>query len=138
MSAAYDFVFTSGGIGPTHDDLTIDGIAKAFGRAIQVSDSIAARIERAQGGKPNESQLKMARIPEGAQLVDAATSGFPVVIVENVSRLPGHSRAAAQEVRIDSRALPRRARAAPAGLREAAGERHRRPAERSCSASSRS
>jgi molybdenum cofactor synthesis domain-containing protein len=89
MSAAYDFVFTSGGIGPTHDDLTIDGIAKAFGRAIQVSDSIAARIERAQGGKPNESQLKMARIPEGAQLVDAADFWFPVVIVENVHIFPG-------------------------------------------------
>jgi molybdenum cofactor synthesis domain-containing protein len=89
LSAAYDLVFTSGGIGPTHDDLTIDGIAKAFGRAIQVSESIAARIERAQGKKPNESQLKMARIPEGAQLVDAADFWFPVVIVENVHIFPG-------------------------------------------------
>ena len=89
MSAAYDFVFTSGGIGPTHDDLTIDGIAKAFGRSIQLSDSIAARIERAQKEKPNESQLKMARIPEGAQLVDAADFWFPVVIVENVHIFPG-------------------------------------------------
>jgi molybdenum cofactor synthesis domain-containing protein len=89
MSAAYDFVFTSGGIGPTHDDLTIDGIAKAFGRSIQLSDSIAARIERAQRKKPNQSQLKMARIPEGAQLVDAADFWFPVVIVENVHIFPG-------------------------------------------------
>ena len=89
LSAAYDFVFTSGGIGPTHDDLTIDGIAQAFGRSIQLSDSIAARIERAQKGKPNQSQLKMARIPEGAQLVDAADFWFPVVIVENVHIFPG-------------------------------------------------
>jgi FAD synthetase len=89
MSAAYDFVFTSGGIGPTHDDLTIDGIAKAFGRSIQLSDSIAARIQRAQKKKPNESQLKMARIPEGAQLVDAADFWFPVIIVENVHIFPG-------------------------------------------------
>jgi len=89
MSAAYDFVFTSGGIGPTHDDLTIDGIAKAFGRSIQLSDSIAVRIERAQKKKPNQSQLKMARIPEGAQLVDAADFWFPVVIVENVHIFPG-------------------------------------------------
>jgi len=89
MSAAYDFVFTSGGIGPTHDDLTIDGIAKAFGRSIQLSDSIAARIERAQREKPNQSQLKMARIPEGAQLVDAGDFWFPVVIVENVYIFPG-------------------------------------------------
>jgi molybdenum cofactor synthesis domain-containing protein len=89
MSAACDFVFTSGGIGPTHDDLTIDGIAQAFGRSIQLSDSIVARIERAQGKKPNESQLKMARVPEGAQLVDAADFWFPVVIVENVYIFPG-------------------------------------------------
>jgi FAD synthetase len=89
MSAAYDFVFTSGGIGPTHDDLTIDGIAKAFGRSIRLSDSIAARIERAQKKKPNESQLKMARIPEGAQLVDAGDFWFPVIIVENVHVFPG-------------------------------------------------
>lgn len=89
MSAAYDYVFTSGGIGPTHDDLTIDGIAAAFGRSIQLNDSIAARIERAQREKPNESQLKMARIPEGAQLVDAADFWFPVVIVENVHIFPG-------------------------------------------------
>jgi molybdenum cofactor synthesis domain-containing protein len=89
MSAAYDFVFTSGGIGPTHDDLTIDGIAKAFERSLQLSDSIAARIERAQKKKPNPSQLKMARIPEGAQLVDAGDFWFPVVIVENVHIFPG-------------------------------------------------
>jgi molybdenum cofactor synthesis domain-containing protein len=89
MSAAYDFVFTSGGIGPTHDDLTIDGIAKAFGCSIRLNDSIAARIERAQKKKPNESQLKMARIPEGAQLVDAGDFWFPVIIVENVHIFPG-------------------------------------------------
>jgi len=89
MSAACDFVFTSGGIGPTHDDLTIDGIAQAFGRSIQLSDSIVARIERAQAKKPNESQLKMARVPEGAQLVDAGDFWFPVVIVENVHIFPG-------------------------------------------------
>jgi FAD synthetase len=89
LSAAYDFVFTSGGIGPTHDDVTIDGIAKAFGRSIQLSDSIAARIGRAQKKEPNESQLKMARIPEGAQLVDAGDFWFPVVIVENVHIFPG-------------------------------------------------
>jgi molybdenum cofactor synthesis domain-containing protein len=89
MSEAYDFVFTSGGIGPTHDDLTIDGIAKAFRRSIELSGSIAARIERAQRQKPNESQLKMARIPDGAQLVDAGDFWFPVVIVENVHIFPG-------------------------------------------------
>lgn len=89
MSDAYGFVFTSGGIGPTHDDLTMDGVAAAFGRKTELSASIAARIERAQGHPPNESQLKMAMIPEGARLVDAGDLWFPVVIVENVHVFPG-------------------------------------------------
>jgi molybdenum cofactor synthesis domain-containing protein len=89
MSEAYDFVFTSGGIGPTHDDLTMDGIAMAFGREIERSESIAGRIERAQGKAPNESQLKMAMVPAGSQLVDAGDLWFPVVIVENVHIFPG-------------------------------------------------
>jgi len=89
MSAAYDFVFTSGGIGPTHDDLTMDGVAKAFGRELELSSSIAGRIEWAQRKPPNESQLKMAMIPTGSSLVDAGDLWFPVVIVENVYVLPG-------------------------------------------------
>jgi molybdenum cofactor synthesis domain-containing protein len=89
MSGAYDFVFTSGGIGPTHDDLTMDGVARAFGRKLELSHSIAERIERAQARKPNESQLKMAMIPAGASLVDAGDLWFPVVIVENVYVFPG-------------------------------------------------
>jgi molybdenum cofactor synthesis domain-containing protein len=89
MSEAHDVVFTSGGIGPTHDDLTMDGVALAFGRPIERSESIVARIERAQGKPPNASQVKMAMIPAGAQLVDAGDLWFPVVIVENVYVLPG-------------------------------------------------
>jgi len=89
MSGGYDFVFTSGGIGPTHDDLTMDGVAAAFGRKVVTNASIASRIERAQGHAPNESQLKMAMVPEGARLVDAGDLWFPVVIVENVHVFPG-------------------------------------------------
>jgi molybdenum cofactor synthesis domain-containing protein len=89
MSKAYDFVFTSGGIGPTHDDLTMDGVARAFGRELVKSESIAGRLERAQGKPPNESQLKMAMVPEGASLIDAGDLWFPVVVVENVYIFPG-------------------------------------------------
>ncbi|MCZ6463322.1 MAG: molybdopterin-binding protein [Proteobacteria bacterium] len=89
MSEAYDFVFTSGGIGPTHDDLTMDGIAKAFGRKVVLSEAIVARIERAQGKPANESQRKMGLIPEGALLMDAGDLWFPVVVVENVHIFPG-------------------------------------------------
>ena len=89
MSETYDFVFTSGGIGPTHDDLTMDGVAEAFDRPIECNPSIAERIERAQGRVPNESQLKMAMVPTGSKLVDAGDLWFPVVIVENVYVFPG-------------------------------------------------
>ena len=80
MSEAYDFVFTSGGIGPTHDDLTIDGIAAAFGREVEQSDSIVERLRRARGGEPNESELKMAQIPAGASLLDSGDLWFPLVV----------------------------------------------------------
>ena len=89
LSASFDFVLTSGGIGPTHDDLTMDGVALAFERKIELNQSIADRIQRAQGKPPNESQLKMAKIPEGAQLIDAGDLWFPVIIVENVYIFPG-------------------------------------------------
>ncbi len=89
LSDAYDWVFTSGGVGPTHDDLTMDGVAHAFGLKLELNESIAARIERAQGTAPNESQLKMAQVPSGAKLVDAGDLWFPVVVVENVHIFPG-------------------------------------------------
>ncbi len=89
MSQAYDFVFTSGGIGPTHDDLTIEGVAAAFGRGIEYSESIAERIERATHQPPNEGQRKMAQIPEGAAMLDSGDLWFPLVVVENVYIFPG-------------------------------------------------
>ena len=89
MSQTYDFVFTSGGIGPTHDDLTLDGIAAAFGRPLEHNESIADRMQRGTGKVLNESQLKMAQIPEGAVLLDSGDLWFPLVIVENVYVFPG-------------------------------------------------
>jgi molybdenum cofactor synthesis domain-containing protein len=89
MSESYDYVFTSGGIGPTHDDLTMDAIAKAFGRELELNPSMMERMERHQGTPPNESQRRMALVPAGAQVIDARDLSFPVVIVENVHIFPG-------------------------------------------------
>jgi molybdenum cofactor synthesis domain-containing protein len=89
MSESYDFVFTSGGIGPTHDDMTLEAIAKAFDREIVENASMIERMERAQGSPPNESQRKMAMIPEGSVLLDSGDLWFPVVVVENVHIFPG-------------------------------------------------
>jgi len=89
QSGAHDWVFTSGGVGPTHDDLTMDGVARAFGLPVEVNDAIVARIERAIGHEANESQRKMAALPKGAHLIDAGDLWFPVVVVENVHIFPG-------------------------------------------------
>jgi molybdenum cofactor synthesis domain-containing protein len=89
LSATFDLVFTSGGIGPTHDDLTMDGVALAFGVALERNQSMIDRVERHQSKPANESQVKMAMIPQGAQLVDAGDLWFPVVIVKNVHIFPG-------------------------------------------------
>jgi len=89
MSDVYDLVFTSGGVGPTHDDLTMDGVAAAFGRPVEVNEGVIERITRAQGRPPNESQRKMAMLPAGAVLIDAGDLWFPVIVVENVHIFPG-------------------------------------------------
>ena len=89
MSAEHDYVFTSGGIGPTHDDLTMEAIALAFNRKLELNQSMIGRMERAQGSPANESQRKMALIPADAQVIDAGDLWFPVVIVENVHIFPG-------------------------------------------------
>jgi molybdenum cofactor synthesis domain-containing protein len=89
MSRSYDFVFTSGGIGPTHDDLTIEGVAAAFGVGVVKSESIEERLRRATRSDPSESMLKMAMIPESATLLDTGDLWFPLVVVENVYIFPG-------------------------------------------------
>ena len=89
MSDAYDVVLTSGGIGPTHDDLTIEGVAAAFELPVETSESIEARIRRATGEELNESQRKMAQVPAGATLLDAGDLWFPLVVVRNVYIFPG-------------------------------------------------
>jgi molybdenum cofactor synthesis domain-containing protein len=86
----YDYVFTTGGIGPTHDDITADCIARAFGVPLVVHPEIAALIEQ-RPAPPDvmEARMRMARVPEGAVLVDNATGGPPGFRVENVFVMAG-------------------------------------------------
>jgi molybdenum cofactor synthesis domain-containing protein len=85
----YEHVFTSGGVGPTHDDMTIEGIAKAFGRPVVIDQELAGIIEKAVGSKPAEPYMKMAEVPEGAELLETEPGHFPTVVVGNVYVLPG-------------------------------------------------
>ena len=92
LSGAYAHVFTSGGIGPTHDDITADCVAQAFGRSIDIRDDaralLAAHYAR-QGMEFNAARQRMARIPEGATLIDNPVSVAPGFTVENVHVMAG-------------------------------------------------
>lgn len=80
---AFDYVFTTGGIGPTHDDITAECIAQAFGVNLELNEDAVERLK--YGGRPlNEARLKMARLPKGAEIIENTVSGAPGFRLENV------------------------------------------------------
>lgn len=92
LSAAHDHVFTSGGIGPTHDDITADCIAAAFHTGIDVRADARAILERhyaVTGIELNAARLRMARIPDGAALIENPVSAAPGFTLENVHVMAG-------------------------------------------------
>ena len=87
-----DYLFTSGGIGPTHDDITTDCVAEAFGRQVSVRPDafeILKKYYDEKGIELNEARLRMARIPEKAELIENQISGAPGYIIENVYVMAG-------------------------------------------------
>ena len=92
LRAAHDYLFTTGGIGPTHDDITVDAIAAAFGVPVVVHPEARRVLEdyyRDRPGGLTEARLRMARTPEGAELIPNPTSGAPGVRIGNVYILAG-------------------------------------------------
>lgn len=90
LRADHDYVFTTGGIGPTHDDITAESVAKAFGLPIGVDPRARAILESFYPtGQLNERRLRMARLPEGARLIENPVSGAPGFQVENVFVMAG-------------------------------------------------
>ncbi len=86
----FTYVFTTGGIGPTHDDITADCVAKAFGVDISYDDRAVAMLrERFTGGDLNEARLRMARIPHGADLIANKVSKAPGFRIGNVMVMAG-------------------------------------------------
>lgn len=92
LSDSFEHVFTSGGIGPTHDDITADCIARAFGAHIDVRDDARALLEahyEKSGLELNTARLRMARIPDGAALIENPVSTAPGFTIRNVHVMAG-------------------------------------------------
>jgi molybdenum cofactor synthesis domain-containing protein len=92
LRSSHDYLFTTGGIGPTHDDITVDAIAAAVGVPVIVHPQARAILEdyyRDRPGGLTEARLRMARTPEGAELLDNHYSGAPGIKVGNISILAG-------------------------------------------------
>src|SRR5271166_1568037 len=88
-SRNFDFVITSGGVGPTHDDLTMEGVARAFNRRLVTNTALEQLIREHARERSLDAILKMAEVPEGAVLSEAGDIRFPTVQIENVYVLPG-------------------------------------------------
>jgi molybdenum cofactor synthesis domain-containing protein len=88
-SRTHDVVFTSGGVGPTHDDVTIEGVARALEVAVVRHPHLVELLTRYYGDRLNEAHLKMAEVPEGAALVGSESLRFPTIVAGNVYILPG-------------------------------------------------
>ena len=92
LGGAYDLLFTSGGIGPTHDDITADAVARAFGTTVEIHPEARAMLERRfemLGIGMSENRLRMARIPVGATLIENAVSAAPGFSIGNTHVMAG-------------------------------------------------
>ena len=89
LRASHDIVFTSGGVGPTHDDVTIDGVAESFGRPVVRSVGTEKMIRHYYGDRATEAHFRMANMPEGAEIIRSSDAPWPTVVIENVFVLPG-------------------------------------------------
>ena len=88
----FDYIFTTGGIGPTHDDITTECIASAFNLDVEINPEALKRLKyhyKKSNVELNDARIKMAKIPKGAILIDNPVSSAPGFIVENIYVLPG-------------------------------------------------
>lgn len=92
LRARNDYLFTTGGIGPTHDDITVDAVARALGLPVVIHPEARAMLERYYAGRGqalSEARLRMARVPEGAELIPNRMSGAPGIRIGNLFVMAG-------------------------------------------------
>jgi molybdenum cofactor synthesis domain-containing protein len=89
FSDRFDYVFTSGGVGPTHDDVTIEGVAHGLGLKVVRHPDIERRMRQRLGDQVNEARLRMANVPEGATLLATEAPFAAIVKIRNIYIFPG-------------------------------------------------
>jgi molybdenum cofactor synthesis domain-containing protein len=92
LREAHDYLFTTGGIGPTHDDITVDAVARALGVPVVIHPQARAMLERyytGRGSALTDARLRMARVPEGAELIPNRMSGAPGIRIGNMFIMAG-------------------------------------------------
>jgi FAD synthetase len=89
FSDRFDYVFTSGGVGPTHDDVTIEGVAHGLGVKVVRHPDIEGRMRQRLGDQVNEARLRMANVPEGATLLATEAPFAAIVKIRNIYIFPG-------------------------------------------------
>jgi molybdenum cofactor synthesis domain-containing protein len=89
MSATHDVVFTSGGVGPTHDDVTLEGVADGFGVGTEIHPHLAELLRAFYGERCTDDHLLMARVPAGSELRSSPEVKWPTVVMRNVWVMPG-------------------------------------------------
>ncbi len=89
LSRSFDHVFTTGGVGPTHDDVTIEAVARGLQRQVIVHPQLEALLNEHWRDRPEAAKAKMASVPEGAELLMEPSLPVPVLLVDNVYIFPG-------------------------------------------------
>jgi len=107
LSAAHDAVFTSGGVGPTHDDVTVEAVAAAFGARVVEAPAMAELLRAHYRERLTEGHLRMALVPEGAALETTDDVRWPTIRMRNVWLMPGIPEVFRMKIAVLEQALPR-------------------------------
>lgn len=89
FSAEWDYVFTTGGVGPTHDDVTVEGVSQGFGVKATIHPHLESRLRARYGDQLNTARLRMALVPHGSELLGRGSTFAPVIRYRNVYIFPG-------------------------------------------------